>query len=233
MTDIQPELQEERLFKQLKIEGRPPLCKQLIDLKEKAIQITRAKALIRKVSVQFKGDDRLEIDATPFNSHILSVNLTQSKAVFAGLVTLGSEFEEWSRQITDILHQYWIDHIGDQLLRFSIRAAEDEIKKRYRFETISWMMPGSMENWPISEQAKLFAILGETEDTIGVHLSKENIMRPLKTVSGLLFQSKEAFYSCQLCSKRGCDKRRADFDAVLARNQFGMTIDEYEEDRSQ
>jgi hypothetical protein len=78
------------------------------------------------------------------------------------------------------------------------------------------MDPGSLEDWPITEQPKLFSIFGDTERLVGVRLTNSMLMIPRKSISGIFFPSEEGFTSCQLCDRDTCPGRRAPYDEVLA-----------------
>jgi hypothetical protein len=78
------------------------------------------------------------------------------------------------------------------------------------------MDPGSLEDWPITEQPKLFSIFGDTERLIGVRLTDRLLMVPRKSISGIFFPSEEGFSSCQLCEREKCPSRRTPFDPTLA-----------------
>jgi hypothetical protein len=74
------------------------------------------------------------------------------------------------------------------------------------------MSPGSLEDWPITEQPKLFSLFGDTEKSIGVKLTASLLMIPRKSISGILFPSEEGFVSCRLCPRENCPSRKAEFD---------------------
>jgi hypothetical protein len=74
------------------------------------------------------------------------------------------------------------------------------------------MSPGSLEDWPITEQPKLFSLFGNTERVIGVRLTDSLLMVPRKSISGILFPSEENFISCRLCPREVCPSRKAPYD---------------------
>ena len=80
---------------------------------------------------------------------------------------------------------------------------------------LSRMNPGSLPDWPLSEQKPLFAVLGEGPAKIGVQLKDSFLMVPVKTVSGIFFPAEEKFESCQLCPREKCPGRRAPYDPEL------------------
>ena len=81
------------------------------------------------------------------------------------------------------------------------------------------MAPGSgtTDVWPITQQKELFSIFGNVEDLIGVRLTDKYLMIPIKSVSGILFQTETTFETCQLCPREACIGRRAKYDPDLVR----------------
>jgi hypothetical protein len=77
------------------------------------------------------------------------------------------------------------------------------------------MSPGSLGEWPLSQQRPLFASLGDVAGAIGVRLSESLLMVPAKSVSGVCFPTEESFESCQLCPREDCPGRRAPYDETL------------------
>jgi hypothetical protein len=77
------------------------------------------------------------------------------------------------------------------------------------------MSPGRLEDWPLTEQESLFALLGDTEAKIGVRLTGSMLMYPTKSVSGILFSTEERFETCQLCPRKGCPNRKMPYDEGL------------------
>ena len=81
------------------------------------------------------------------------------------------------------------------------------------------MAPGSgaADVWPITQQKELFSIFGSVENLIGVRLTDTCLMIPIKSVSGIFFQTETTFETCQLCSRETCIGRRAPYDPDLVK----------------
>jgi hypothetical protein len=88
---------------------------------------------------------------------------------------------------------------------------------KYAINSLSSMSPGSLSDWPIEEQKPLFSILGDVETAIGVTMTKDLLMVPTKSISGIYFPTDLPFYTCQLCPRKNCDSRKARFDKALAK----------------
>ena len=76
---------------------------------------------------------------------------------------------------------------------------------------------GSADIWPITQQKELFSIFGNVQDLIGVKLTDKYLMIPLKSISGIFFQTETTFVTCQLCPREACIRRRAPYSPDLVR----------------
>jgi hypothetical protein len=86
------------------------------------------------------------------------------------------------------------------------------------------MSPGSLPNWPITEQKPLFSLIGKTEELVGVRLTDSMLMLPRKSISGIVFPTEVTFSSCQLCPRERCEGRKAPYDEAL-KEKYGL-VDE-------
>jgi hypothetical protein len=50
-------------------------------------------------------------------------------------------------------------------------------------------------------------------------------MNPIKTVSGLLFPTEDAFYNCRLCPTENCPRRKAPYDPDLYDRKYHPGIE--------
>lgn len=187
--------------------------------------IARPKALYKVAFIESKGDDYVVVDGTTLTSRVLRVNLEQAHRVFAYVATCGTELEDWSSSIDDMLQRYWGDTIKEMALRVAIRAMNEHLVDRYRPGPISSMSPGSLADWPLQAQRALFTILGNPQEAIGVRLSSSLLMIPTKSVSGIRFPTEESFESCQLCPRKSCPGRRAPYDKELYDKKYRLRTD--------
>ncbi|MGB9500366.1 MAG: hypothetical protein ACKVE4_11630 [Dissulfuribacterales bacterium] len=146
----------------------------------------------------------------------MQVNLQDCRRSFPFIATCGMELEKWSRTLTDTLDIFWVDTIHMMALGTALDAFKHHMTDTFETRMTSTMNPGSLEDWPVSEQHKLFSILGDACGTIGVQLNKNGMMVPLKSVSGIEFESGEKFNSCQ---RGGC--RIPDRQPRCSDNRYG------------
>ena len=127
--------------------------------------------------------------------------------------TCGAEAEAWADGLTDPLERYWADKLKLILLGRVQRALRDTVKAACFAESehMASLNPGSLPQWPISEQKKLFAMLDGGADAIGVILKESYLMVPTKSGSGIYFAHNEHYENCMLCPRVDCPNRRAPF----------------------
>jgi hypothetical protein len=206
--------------KQAHVEPSSPVYGELASCVRQAEAVARPKAMYRVGYLEDRGEDWVVIGGQRFTSRILSVNLAPVHRVFVYVATCGREIQEWARGRTDPLERYWSNVIQESVLRAASRALLAHLNQLYDPGRTSSMAPGSLGEWPLSEQRPLFAFLGDTEERIGVRLSESLLMVPTKSVSGIRFVTEERFESCQLCPRTDCPGRRAPYDAALYERKY-------------
>lgn len=162
-----------------------------------------------------KDAESVEVAGVVFRSRVLRRNLEHAQKVFPFIITVGAELEQTAASLGDLLKQYYLEEIANIVLGQGSDWLTEKLKKRWGFSVLSSMSPGSLEDWPITEQAKLFSIFGDTEKGIGVRLTDRFLMLPRKSISGILFPSEEEFTACLLCPREKCPSRRAPYDKGL------------------
>ncbi len=161
-----------------------------------------------------KGERTVEVAGVTFESPVLRQNLEKANKVFPYVITVGPELERAAVSQGDLLRQYYLEEMANIALEKAAAWLALRLEKRYGVGPLSNMSPGSLEDWPITEQTKLFSILGDTERTVGVRLTDSLLMVPRKSISGILFPSEEGFVACQLCDRPRCQGRKAPYSGA-------------------
>ena len=169
----------------------------------------RPRGVFEVAYVGAKGERTVEVAGVAFESPILRENLETANKVFPYIITAGPELEQTARAQGDLLKQYYLEEIANLALEQAAGWLSGHLEEHYGLANLSNMSPGSLEDWPITEQAKLFSIFGDTEKLIGVRLTDSMLMIPRKSISGILFPSEEGFVACQLCEREHCPGRKA------------------------
>jgi hypothetical protein len=185
------------------------------------MDVLEPRAGFRVSYVDEKQEDAALIDGIRFRSRVLSRNLDGVGRVFPFVLTVGPKLEEVIEGTGDALEKYLLDEIGNIALRECRRQFDQFLRDRFALGRLSFMAPGSLEDWPIEEQTALFTLLLDVGTALGIRLTESLLMLPRKSVSGIFFPSKVSFFSCQLCPRERCSGRKAKYDEAKAR-EFGV-----------
>jgi len=181
------------------------------DLVALAQRLIQPRGVCEVAYVGEKGERTVEVVSQVFESPILRKNLEAAHKVFPYIITVGPELEQAASAQTDLLKQYYLEEMANIALEQAAGLLASRLEARYGLGPLSSMSPGSLEDWPITEQPKLFSIFGDTETLIGVRLTDSMLMIPRKSISGILFPSEEGFVACQLCDRPHCQGRKAPY----------------------
>lgn len=217
---FQPDI--ESLMKRAHIKEEGPFAEDFARLIGEGQRIARPKALYRLGFIESRDGDTVTIDGVVFTSRVLRVNLEQAHRIFVYVATCGREIQQWTLAQSDLLYQYWAEALEESAVRCAVQALNAHINATYHPGPTSTMAPGSLGNWPLSEQRALFALLEDTQADIGVELTASLLMVPTKSVSGIRFPTQQSFESCQLCPRETCPGRRAPYDENLYARRYAQ-----------
>ena len=203
------------LLARLRIREGSSYVEEVKGLVREARSVARPKAFVKVGYIESKGEDWVSLGGTRLTSRILRVNLEGVHRAFAYVATCGMELDEWADSVDGLLEQYWTDAIKEMALRSATTMLEGFIAEHFGPGRMSSMAPGSLADWPLTQQRQLFGLLGDPEKAIGVQLKDSCLMVPNKSVSGVRFAIEESFESCELCAMGDCPRRRAPHDSEL------------------
>ena len=166
-----------------RIEG---MVQELIEL---VTPVARPKVLYKVSQVSNADGKKLEVDGVEFTYHVPTINFSEGERVFPYVATCGLEVETIKippGDVMNVMKGYCLNVIKNVVLRSAISYLQDHLKQTYNLEEISRIGPGEAMG-AISQQPKLFSILGDVEGSIGVRLSDHNMMLPEKSNSGIYF----------------------------------------------
>jgi hypothetical protein len=178
--------------------------------------LIRPRAVYEVAYTGAKGEGTVEVAGVTFESPILLKNLEPANKVFPYIITVGPDLERAASAQDDLLKQYYLEEMANMALESAAGWLGGQLETRYGVTGLANMSPGSLEDWPITEQAKLFSIFGDTEKAVGVRLTDSMLMLPRKSISGILFPSEEGFVACQLCERERCPGRKAAYIAAYS-----------------
>jgi len=225
-------LDENSLYvEQEKLISRLP--KELFSLNQLEEYLSRAKHAVklkgtyRRMFIEEKNTRTIKINGIELTSKLLRNNLDNVYQVFPYVLTCGEKFDQFSAS-QKIWERYYLDIIANQITSLAQENLINIIQERHGLPKLSRMNPGSLKEWPIEEQKPLFELLGKEKvnQNLGVSLTENYLMKPTKSVSGIIFPTSKDFFSCQLCPRENCSHRQAPYQEQLAQKYKSSTCNE-------
>ncbi|MGI6679026.1 MAG: vitamin B12 dependent methionine synthase [Dehalobacterium sp.] len=220
VVELPCELNRDNLFKRLHIKPDSSYIDRVDELIAEALEIGKPKAAYKLAYVDAKGDDFVVIEGIQFTSRILRVNMEEAFKAVPFVITCGRELETWAKNNTDSFEMYIVDGIMEAVLRAALERFYPLIDEEFSLGHAVNMNPGSLSEWPLSEQQPLFKLLGDVQALIGVELHESHLMSPIKSESGMRFSKEGSFYNCQLCPRKTCPGRKAPYDKNLYQEKY-------------
>lgn len=169
--------------------------KQMIQLTQEIIEKSVANAKPKGIyvchSIEERGEDYIVVNGRKFISETLLNHTSTADKVFPYVITCGVELEKISQGTDDLLAQYIFDGVKSMILLCATDYISKHIIDTYGYKKLNYDIPGALNEWDMSEQAKLFDLIGNVSETIGVKLSDSNLMYPGKSVSGMYYPVSE------------------------------------------
>lgn len=215
LRDIPVEFDLGEMLRRFRLPSDSPDAAAAEELVAQAREVASPKAIYDVCYVEKLGGETTEFGGAVFTSRVLAVNLDEVHRVFPFVVTCGRELDDIPGVEGDPLREYWLDELRIAALGVASARLRERIEEKYKPGKLSSMSPGSLEDWPITQQAQLFSVFGDVEAQIGVELTDSFLMLPMKSVSGVYFPVERSFASCQLCPREGCPGRSARYDPDL------------------
>ena len=179
-------------------------------------QYAQPKAILVWANVDSIEGDSTTIDGVTFESKIVAEKLKNLHRVFLSVVTAGNGLE----QCEDLADDVFLDIYNGALLMYASYKAIEYMKEKFEYDGSSTLNPGSLPDWPISNNFALFDIIGNVGE-IGVSLNEEGYIKPWNSGSHIHF-SDNGFMSCSLCKKYDCIGRHAKFNRSEYIRIFGV-----------
>ena len=208
-----PDISIQSLLTALKLDEDDEYIEEIENLLREAIEIAKPTAIYTILKPElFEG--KIKLNGIQIDEPFVFQMLSECNTVIPYIASCGKEIDEWSKTFTDFFDQFVADTLKILCLGCAREKLTEEVKNKHFTDEekhISTLNPGSLEEWPLTGQIPLFDIIGEVKEKIGVSLSDSLLMSPTKSVSGIMFQTKEEYHNCQLCQKQNCPGRRAEY----------------------
>ncbi|NIN51924.1 MAG: hypothetical protein GTN80_06370 [Nitrososphaeria archaeon] len=179
---------------------------------EEAQKLVKSRILYDFLKIKTRKERYLVLENNKvFESAILVDKLRCASEVVIYIATIGSELEVRASEHFakgEYLKGWVLDNLGIYALRATTRYLKGLIEAGRKYP-VSRFSPG-YNYWDISQQKILFNILPSRE--IGVELTPYLMMKPKKSVSGIMGHTEKNFDGCMICERFDCEYRRAEYE---------------------
>lgn len=173
-------------------------------------------AIIKWASVDEVKGDCTVIDGVSFISKVVSEKLRAVNRVYLSVITEADSLQ----RCEDLSDDPFFDFYKGAVLGSAVRYVVDYMRDVLRYDGSSMLNPGSLPDWPISNNAALLGLIGNAGE-ISVRMSPSGYMLPWNTTSHIHFPG-EGYENCSLCKRYDCIRRRAAFNKGEYVRIFGM-----------
>jgi len=201
-------IEEKEIKKKLRIKENSFQAKIVTNLLQESKTIANPKIIYNVLNIDKRGLNYIETKKIKFFSKILKNNFTETEIIFPHIITCGIELDKWSEGKNDIFENYIAEEIKTTYLIKAIEYFNNFINNKYPGKK-STVNPGSLIDWSVTEQKKIFDILENVTELTGVKINDSALMTPVKSLSGITYFSEITFENCQLCKRINCPGRRA------------------------
>ena len=173
-------------------------------------QITGGYRIISRIEFD-RENFALVVDSQSFKvKRVVFQQLKTSESIALFTCTAGNEIIEKSRRLMDegeLLQGYVYDVFGSLIVEEAMDRIQESLRDRMQEEgskITNRYSPGYC-GWDVSEQKKLFSLL--PDKFCGIELTDSCLMRPIKSVSGIIGIGKSVKfneYTCNLCDEEDC-----------------------------
>ncbi len=202
------------LLDRLSLDEASEEAEDFLELLDRLAPLGKPKAAVLHATVDAADPEsgRVVVNGVEFQSALLAGHLKDQSEAWPHLVTCGRELYDAVQAIPDPFERYWGEEILEAALAQARTALLQHLEKEHKIGKVATMGPGSLIEWPISQQEPLFRLLAEGVEFTGIELTGTMLMLPNKSVSGILFKSEKGWESCVLCPRQKCPNRRAEYD---------------------
>ena len=158
LTDVSPELDLNALLKRSRLEPGSEDAVEFETLLAQVQAVAEPKAIYREAYIEHRGEDTITVDGVTFTSLTLRRNLEEVECVFPYVATCGTEIDQADPAGGEMLRQFWVDMIKEELLSSSMRHLKDYLERRHAIKKTTRMSPGAgdISVWAIEESRTTF-----------------------------------------------------------------------------
>jgi hypothetical protein len=188
----------------------PLIIKEILAESEKMVRPEGGYALFKNIRVNRESNTTIIGDVELGTKSIVTRHMDKSGFIAVFACTAGAEISKLASEYNKkghAVHAYIADSIGSIVVEHAMDKIQQHLKlfmEEQGLKITNRYSPGYC-GWELKEQSKLFGLL--PENFCGISLSDSMLMKPIKSVSGIIGIGKEVIYdqyTCNYCRDVNC-----------------------------
>jgi hypothetical protein len=188
----------------------PGIIREILQETEKMVRPEGGYAVFESISIHRENYTTVIGDVELGTKSIVTRHMDKSALIAVFACTAGAEISKLASEYNrkgHTVHAYIADSLGS----ITVEHAMDKIQERLKLlmeeqglKITNRYSPGYC-GWELKEQAKLFSLL--PENFCGISLSDSMLMKPIKSVSGIIGIGRDVtydHYTCNYCKDVNC-----------------------------
>lgn len=209
ITDISCSIDTEKIIQSFTKRPENKQIRLINDLLQEMSLIAKPKAVFSHEKLERLLPDKVAIKHAVFTSKTLFRILKDQSHIAPFLATSGHELEKWSEKYDELLTQFWINVIKNEILSMAIEEAKFKLHQLTGWRDISIISPGSINDWGPEEQQHITSIFEDHLKNLGIKINNNHVIYPPCSLSGIFFICPDAEDLCAFCHNIHCTHRKA------------------------
>jgi len=188
----------------------PLIIREILAESEKLVRPEGGYALYKSICVNRENNTTIIGDIELGTKSIVTRHMDKAGLIAVFACTAGAEISKLASEYNKkghTVHAYIADSIGSIVVEHAMNKIQERLKLQMEekgLKITNRYSPGYC-GWELKEQSKLFGLL--PENFCGISLSDSMLMKPIKSVSGIIGIGKDVVYdqyTCNYCRDVNC-----------------------------
>lgn len=209
--DLTEVLPLEKALSYLKIDTASEQFDEIAAMLSEAYKLGQPCAVYRECYIEGILGECVTVDDVVFKGDLIVEKLSGVHRVFPYVASCGPELSAWADSLQDELLSFYANTFNQYVAGAMSKRVINAVMEYSGVKKFAAINPGSLPEWPITQQIPLFKLLDNVTYDIGVHLTPSCLMVPIKSTSGILFPSSAEWFNCMRCRRHDCPGRQSKY----------------------
>jgi len=200
----------ERVLSNLKMRVDSARIRKTVEELTESVNEKAVPKAVYKLSTAANDGKNIRIDGIDLTCYVPTLKFYPDEVVYPYVATCGTELDAVPVPKSEFMKHFIMNQLKQMVLMTASEYLQQHLIETYHLKQLTHVGPGEALG-PNSQQIKLFEIIGNVQEKIGVRLSEHHLMIPEKSTSGIFFETSVRLERCMLCPDAKCETRRVPY----------------------